>query len=227
MEANSTERTLERAAELVSRLKALIPSQVQAAALGDPSKLPFKLLSVREPLLFRIVDLSEASLLLCREDRPVGAAVLARAVMESAAALYVLAEMVSRVVDTNEVGTFDETVTRMLFGSRNEKTPAEAINVLSYIDKMDKEFVGLRRWYNNLSEIAHPNYAGVMALYAEVDRERYIVEIGPSERLKSLGSKVVVPALCSCLKICLHYRSKIEEILENFCRVCHAANAEA
>jgi hypothetical protein len=208
----------ERAAELVLAVKQLLPLEVQGHYPKSFTKLPMKVLSLREALLFRIADLSEAALSL-EPGHGMGAAILARSVMETTAVLFALQEMVLRVATTGQLGDFDKTtVMRMLFGSRNKKTPVEAINVLTQIDRMDKTFKGLRSWYDDLSEFAHPNSPGVLISYGRLDRKTFALSLekAHSDKLE----KVSVLALCACLEIARGIRQKIENALEDFQKVC-------
>jgi len=222
MSSPDAESDIYQAAELASALQASLPRQVHAAPLGFPSKAPFKLLSLRETLLWRVADMAGAAVSLCQTDRAVPAAVLARAALETTAVLYGLGVMVARVVETHRVDEFDARAMRMLFGSRNRQTPTEAINILTHIDQMDRNFSGLRSWYDDMSEIAHPNYAGVMASYGKVDRDRYIVELGPRDWPKGM----VGPALCACLEIARRTRDSIDRRFEEFSRLCHDLDVE-
>ncbi len=214
----------ERAAELVLAVKQLLPLEVQGHDPKSFTKLPMKVLSLREALLFRIADLSEAALSL-EPEHGMGAAILARSVMETTAVLFALQEMVLRVATTGQLGDFDKTVMRMLFGSRNKKTPVEAINVQTQIDRMDKTFKGLRSWYDNLSEFAHPNSPGVLISYGRLDRKTFALSLekAHSDKLE----KVSVLALCACLEISRGIRQKIENALEGFQKVCVLEEAEA
>jgi uncharacterized YccA/Bax inhibitor family protein len=62
-----------------------LPLKVVAAALTFKSKLPFKALSVREVLIYRVSALSAAAVEMFEQRRLVPAAVLTRAVVETVA----------------------------------------------------------------------------------------------------------------------------------------------
>jgi hypothetical protein len=53
-----------------------------------------------------------------------------------------------------------EILVRMLAGSRVWSDMPEALQILSCIDRMDKAMTGVRKSYDMLSEIAHPNWRG-------------------------------------------------------------------
>jgi hypothetical protein len=199
----------------------MLPTEVRATEFGVTSKLPFKLASLREVLIWRVLDLSESAITLRKAEQNVAAAILARSVMETTSVLFVLQVMAEDLIVTKEVGKFDQTVMAMLFGSKNKSTPAEAINVLKHIDRMDKKFPRVRSWYNDLSEIAHPNYQGLMGSYAEVMEKPLVMRpSGSPKRRKSFGDKVVVSALCACLEIARSYYTKLSNSMPEFCEAC-------
>lgn len=102
---------------LVESMSSTLPGEIQATSLGAPSKVPFKLVSLQAVLISRILDLSIAAISLYKANHNVGAAIIARSVMETTSVLFVLLEMARRVVDRSEVGDFDQKVTSMLLGS--------------------------------------------------------------------------------------------------------------
>jgi hypothetical protein len=43
------------------------------------------------------------------------------------------------------------------------------VNVLNFVDRVDKDIPGFRHQYDLLSEIAHPNWAGTVFLFSETE----------------------------------------------------------
>lgn len=215
------------AEKLVSSLKASLPPKVEAVPPGIPPGLPFKVMSLREPLLCRIADLTEASIHLCKIDRGMGAAILARAVLEATALLFALTEMVENIVDSREIGDFDTRIAAMLVGSKNQGTPVQATNVLTHIQRMDRSFRGILDHYGILSEIAHPNFAGVLGSYAQAGAEKYELTVGPRDRLKTMIDQVVVPTLCLCLVASDRFNARVSHALAEFCAIFRARQGVA
>jgi hypothetical protein len=164
-----------------------------------------------------IVDLVEASLHLCKADKGMGAAILARAVLEATAVIFALTEGVEGVAKGEDVGAFEQRLTAMLIGSKNGKTPVEATNILTHIKKMDKSFEGILKHYELLSELAHPNFSGVLRSYSLLGLDKFELIVGPRDRLKSLIDQVVVPTLCSCLIASGRFSDRISIVLAAFC----------
>ena len=217
------------AERLVSDLKETLPAKVAAPPQGIPPEFPFKVLSLREPLLCRIVDLVEASLHLCKTDKGMGAAILARAVLEATAVLFALAEMVESTVKVKgeDVGQLEQRLNAMLVGSKNQKTPVEATNILTHIRKMDKTFKGILEHYDLLSELAHPNFSGVLNSYARLGSVKFELIMGPRDRLKSIIGQVVIPTLCCCLIASGRFSDRISAVLSAFCSMHQRANVQA
>jgi hypothetical protein len=219
------EPSLELAERLVSELQNALPLKVEAVSLGVPSMLPFKVISLRESLLCRIADLAGSTIYLCKEDRGMGAAILARAVLEATALLFVLGKMVKKALESKEIGEFDRRIMAMLFGGKSDKSPVPSINILTHVEKMDRAFKGILVHYGNLSEMAHPNFAGVLGSYAQVETQNYELRVGPHGRLKAMIDEVVVPTLCLCLFIAGNVSSNISRALEEFSSICHKAHS--
>ena len=71
---------------------------------------------------------------------------------------------------------------RLLLGSKNGITDIPAVNVLSFIDAMDKRIPKFRKMYDALSEYAHPNWSGMMLLYSKHDEKRFWTEFRRNPR---------------------------------------------
>ena len=72
-----------------------------------------------------------------------------------------------------------ETLSQMLSGwkTRDGEFPV-AINILTLVDHLDKRTPGVRRAYDLMSEIAHPNWSGVSGLFSRNDTENFVVYFG-------------------------------------------------
>lgn len=59
---------------------------------------------------------------------------------------------------------------RLLMGSNADTDilPA-AINVLNFVDRLEKDIPGFRHQYDCLSEFAHPNWAGTTFLFSKIE----------------------------------------------------------
>jgi hypothetical protein len=163
-----------RAAEA---LRESLPPSLSAAALGVRSKAPFQLLSTREALIWRTEELARnACDALEREDIAV-AAILTRAVTESAALAWKLNEVLeARRGQTPQ--ELNDTLMRLFGGSKIWAEAPTPFRIGKCIDRMDKVVPGVRASYNRLSEFAHPNYSGVFGLFSRTDEKEFTAYFG-------------------------------------------------
>jgi hypothetical protein len=213
--------TIERATALAEMLSASLVKEIDIRALGMPSKLPFKAVTVRELLAHRLAELSVTAVELFKSGRVVSAILLTRAALETTSTLFVLSARIHESLKRRDLSGVDESLMKMLFGGRSEMAPERAINVLSHLDKMDKKYEGTRWWYDELSEYTHPNFPGLMGSYGNIDEEEFIVHLGINERTEEAGIKFGVSALCSCLEVAVYIYNQMGGPLGEFCLLCH------
>src|SRR5215469_15292528 len=151
---------LKEARARANALRTSLPQSVDAAALGVWSKAPFQLLCTREALIWRTEELARTACDALERDDLAAAALLARATVENAALAWNLMEVLGdrKRLSPQEL---NETLVRMLVGSRLWPDAPQALQILSCIDRMDKMVPDVRKSYDMLSEIAHPNWRGV------------------------------------------------------------------
>jgi hypothetical protein len=213
--------SIELAAELAESINSSLPKEINIAALGTPSKLPFKVISLRELLLYRIAELSRTAVDLYKSNKVVPAILLTRGTLETTSMLFALDALVRSTLESEDVSSIDETLMKMLVGGRSELAPERAINVLSHIEKMNKKYEGLRWWYEELSEYAHPNYPGLMGSYGIVDEEELMVYLGTNQDTEKASWHFGIAALCSFLEVAIFIYNKMVEPLEAFRLLCH------
>lgn len=170
---------LARNSELIFQIRSSLPSELEGASPDSPSWLLHKVLASRSTLLARVVDLSEAAHLLLAEH-PVGAAILARSILETTSVLVTLREVVGRFVSQGKEVELEEAVEKLLLGSRRTGAQVEATSILTHIDRMARLFADtrLRGMYDELSELSHPNAAGVIVSYGRLDKRTSSLKVG-------------------------------------------------
>lgn len=167
--------TIEDARQVASSFRASLPSEVAARSLTLKSNTPFKALVLREALIHRVSSIADGAISEFDAGRWVAATILVRAVVETTALLFSLNRRVSRAIREKNDDDLTEFLRRTMVGSRTEPDLPEAINVLNFIDAVEKEFPGFRRQYEELSEYAHPNWCGVLGAFSKLDRENFTV----------------------------------------------------
>jgi hypothetical protein len=151
--------------EVNSRISRLSARRVNEMHPDSSSRTLAELQLFVQLTLHRTVDLADAAANEWQDGKPVAALILTRTILESAAVIFDLSSEVERFSNFRNDGPLRYSVALRLFGSRNISSYIIPPNVLSAIDKTNKAHKGFREVYDELSEIAHPNFQGMYALY--------------------------------------------------------------
>lgn len=174
--------TIEDVKQVADSFRESLPGEVAAGGLTLKSKTPFKALVLRESLIHRISSLADGAISEFDAGRWVAATILVRAVVETTALLFSLDRRVGRALSAKSDDELTEFLRRTMVSSRSEPNLPEAINVLNFIDSVEKSFPGFRRQYDELSEYAHPNWCGVLGAFSELNREAHVVTFKAFDR---------------------------------------------
>jgi len=207
--------SMAEARECAVRLRESLPSSISVAALGVKSKAPFQLLSTREALIWRTEELARNACDALERDDLAVAAILTRAVTENAAVAWKLKD----VLDTRQQQTteqLNEILMRLLVGSRIWEDFPQAVQILTSIDRMDKRIPGVRRGYDNLSEMTHPNWQGVFGLYSRTDEAEFTTYFGRGLRGAENNKGMVADLLVGSLNLFEYAYNKISEAMPAF-----------
>ena len=212
------ETELLRKGKLFSQaLKSSLPPRIDPATISTKAKIPFKALCVREVLLYRVSELAEAALRSYEESQLVATATLSRALMESVALLYWLYKELHLTLEKR--GSSDkvnEFLTKALVGTRNQTTPLQAHNVMTAIDVVDKDIPSYRKLYEDLCEIAHPNWGGGLGAYAMLNRKKGWYELEKAR----LPRPLILGPLVTSLEFFVHFYDKMIPLLQDFAALC-------
>jgi hypothetical protein len=215
--------------EICSRLEAL---EVHLPARIDPievslSKLPFKALAYRETLFWRMAELSRAALENFEADRYAAAILLTRAAVETGAAMWFLWNKLTKVIEEKAFGSIDADLMRLSMGTASWDRSPQPINVMNFVDCVEKNINGFREQYGILSECAHPNYAGTMGLYATNDTENILTDFGPTKSLTGeFGRNTKTIGLLSLSSVLMMFPAmyqNVGDVLPEFVKLCEDA----
>ena len=184
------------------------------SAVAHKWKAPWRALLLRESVAWRLQDLLEQSLVLSRGGGVLGARILLRSAFETLAVLLYLNKSMRSVVALNlDFHVFSEKTSCLLVGSRDKSTNHEQISILTVLDGANKRYPGLRDWYADLSESAHPNYEGMLLGYSTADKDNRITNF--RNRWNDLYGKTHEDALGACLTVFLfEYNEESTDALE-------------
>lgn len=143
------------------------------------SKVAWKFAVLRQSLTYRLVDLGEGVVGAWNEQNLLSSVVLARAFLETVALTHSVTLRMRKAVDCRDIDMLDNLVVQESFGTRQldlieEHGWPKATNVLTALDHMSKEVDFVRKYYDNVSEIAHPNAFGLGQFYSTIDKEKII-----------------------------------------------------
>ena len=196
-------------------LRQSLPQSVDAAALGVWSKAPVQLFCTREALIWRTEELARTACDALEQDDLTAAALLARATVESAAIAWKLMELLD---DRQKMSPkeLNEVLTRLLAGSRLWDDGPQALQILSCIDRIDKKVPGVRKSYDILSEIAHPNWRGVFGMYSKTDEAKFTAHFGRGLRDSDGTKYTIVNALLGALSLFELAYNRISDAMPGF-----------
>ena len=212
----SDKKLLADAQEYSERLTASLPDRIQAAALSLNSKLPFKALSLRELLLHRMAALSSAAVDLFKQQRVIPAVILTRAIVETVAVMVIFHERLDRFLQekSKDIGAFDDFLIRCLVGAKNIPDMPTPTNIITLVDRVEETIPGFRQVYDALCECAHPNWAGTLGAYGQIDKEKFELKLGPADRSTAYATGLA--ALSGSLLVLGSYYNRSGELVRKF-----------
>ena len=216
----TTEELIEEIRIGLAELEDGLPTDLKASAVSETAKLPFKALSCRAVLAWRFVEISRSVMRCVDEARTASAAVLTRAALETGGAAWYLNDRLRRALDTGAVGNTDYYLMRLLLGSKTPQEMPPPINVLSFVDKVDKHVNGVRRHYDVLSEFAHPNWSGAMYLYCTNNSAERACSFGPKDEAITNTNTRIFAVLSGTILIFKAVFEEIDRAMPEFVQLC-------
>ena len=132
-------------------------------------------------------------------------------------------DLLDRQVSEGKVSLdLDEKAMALLMGHKNDPDMPQAINVLSMLDKANKTVRGIKRGYESLSEIAHPNWKGTAGLYLEHDRVNLKTRVGKNLRRSELATKEGLSSLIYSLMMFEYAYNRATDLMPQFIKLCEA-----
>lgn len=148
-------------------------SSVDGLAASPVSRIPVKVSVVFQVGIRRVLELANSTIREANLQNLSSMCVLARSAFETTVLLYDVAEHVREFVEADQsegLASLDDYLVKTLLGHKAKAWAVDeaiqATNVLTIMKRLDKQFQGLlMRFYEGLSEYAHPNYHGMLATY--------------------------------------------------------------
>ena len=185
------------------------------------AKIPFRLESYIRTLNSRISDHIDSIILLYEAEHIIPAFGLIRSNFESLALLNRLSIAFRNSMDNQKLDeSLDSDLATMALGLREKDYPVQAINILTQLKKMEKEWKGVMPIYESISEFVHPNYDGVIGSYSDFDHEQKKALLEPQYQSKSeiaIGALNFVNAQMTIAEFLSNYMIKN---LKPFAAIC-------
>jgi hypothetical protein len=217
-------------AEADARLRLLEagrPTSLDGFAISSISKLPFKALRYRESLLWRIAQLGRSAFENFESNKLASAILLTRAVTETSAALWYLSVKLKAAVEAKELGSIDDSLVKLLMGSRTDAALPQAISVLTFIAHVERDLEGFSEQYNRLSEFAHPNWAGTTLLFSKLDESGTVADFGENIRAGESAKTTGAVNLSVSLAMFEATYNSITDLMPEFVFLCEQRTGEA
>ena len=172
---------------IVKNIADNLPTKVDGRTTTSNSKLPFKIIVLREVLAHRVSELASVALQLYDAAKIIPAFVMTRAVLETVCVMFSLHKHVVVFNNDHDVNKLDAFLTKAIMGSRDDSTTINCESILNSIDRVDKEFKGLRKMYDCLCEFTHPNWSGALGAYGTIDTENCCLLVGNKNSAAKIG----------------------------------------
>ena len=211
---------LDQAKSYVKGLRMGLVSRTDPAQVSVIAKIPYKALEIREALLYRATDLADAACLLFEKENLVSAACITRGFQETLAVLFFVNRKVKKTIEDKDVQHLDEVLMKVLMGSKNNPDMPDPVNILTMIDRVDKEISKFRAVYDNLSELSHPNWAGTLGVYTKINKERVWTDLGRNIRLGQSTKAQIVITLYAGLELIVHIYNEFADFLPDLVKIC-------
>jgi hypothetical protein len=124
----------------------------------------------------------------------------------------------------NGTSELDPTLMRVLLGFKDRDEGQEnlpnALNIMTAIDRVERDISGFRKHYDMLSEYAHPNWSGVLGMFAETDHDNMIVDLGLNIKSKEHAKRMIRISFTTNLEILKVAYNEFAQFLPNLVQLC-------
>lgn len=162
----------EKINEIINRIENSISEEVFHFEHSNISKIPNKINCFIEAINYKTLEFANVVKSLFDHDLVVPAIVMTRVLFESLSMIYQIRKTTEKLIKEGYSEEYDDKLMQLLFGTDYNET-TKRVNVLTLLDKIDKEYKDVRKFYNDMSEFSHPNYDGILGSYSELDETNH------------------------------------------------------
>jgi len=198
------------------------------------AKHPFKVMSYVNAMTWRMYDMSCAAIALFKQNKIIPALCLVRAGWENMVAIYELKELIlncceKKTLDSNA----DNILMRLLYSNRYDKDNRymgeefyeqfkeyRAKNILTLVQKLEKDYPQVKDIYSEMCEFVHPNGNGVCGSYSYLDEANHTVLFGPQFSQESSLFPAFITTLSCSIDLYIMFIVAIKESIVEFSQLC-------
>jgi hypothetical protein len=227
MKTSDNESLLAELKSIVIDLNVSLPKE---APLGLSRSIdPIRALVLREACLYRIAEIVRAAHDAFARDDLVVAIILSRAIIETGALFWEFIQKLKVALAFRDIEEIRKFLSGCLVGVKSPKlkeikNPSKPalitvpVNILTLIDKLDKDVPYFRLNYDSMSEFSHPNAAGTVDAYVFLDHAAGVARFGNNR--SKLIPELALPQLVGTLKAFRIQYNYAAELLEQFIPLC-------
>jgi len=153
----------------IEEIKKILNNRVDHFQYSRKVKIPFKVHSFIEIMNLRMIDFCEAANILIDSNHIIPSLPLIRSLFENIAVTYRISAAIDNSLKSNIlIQNFDDLIMKLSFGTKYDNV-LKAISILTNIEKLDKVYNGIKKYYDDLCEFVHPNWNGVEGSYSQLN----------------------------------------------------------
>jgi hypothetical protein len=219
MSNQSVESVMTEIRNRLALMEQSLPARLDAMAVSETARIPFKALWYRESLFWRMAELGRSAFEHFETDTLASAVLLTRAALETSAAVWYFRAKVAAVVESGIMGDIHDSLRQLIMGSKSNQQLPEAFNVLKFVDRATKDIEGFRQQYESLCEFAHPNWAGTVLMYSKPGPEYRSMDFGANVRGKSARVSGVMNLSVALWMFEISYH-QLSDLMPRFIALC-------
>jgi hypothetical protein len=173
-----------------------------AAPVGDnnKSRTLWKLANFQQGSLYRVVMLGQGGSNGWNDGNQLSSILCGRAFLETVAKMHYLNLNLAEHRGATTIEPISTFLDKELFSTRNDEWLAagagfKATNILTMMEKLDKDMPGVKQHYDFLSEWCHPNWPGQSFLFATNDNANRVTTFSESKGRNNNVLDVIFGAL--------------------------------
>lgn len=225
MEEKSKQELLEELNVIVDTLKVSLPTE--APIFISKAIDPCRALQLREACFHRVTELAESAYDAFKKDNYVAAYILMRGVIETVALFWYFCDQIADALTTQDLDHLKEMLSKVLAGAKATKAKEagwslDPVHILTFIRHVAKKVPPFADHYDFLSEVAHPNAAGLIKAYVRNDWDKGVVYFGKEHGKLGSHLEFDLEALIVILNSFMDLYDRSAPQLEKFLEFCEA-----